>query len=488
MPPDVASSRVTRALREGGVRLLVARGAHSMLSPLVQLGNVEFFVRDLREPVPEVAHGLVIEEAPPSTAAFLLLGRDRPDEVAREIRRRFERGDRCIVARDNEGRYLHTRWVSVRPTYIPELGRCVAPRAGQAYMYDGYTRPEARGKGVDGAIRAFIFARMRDAGFDEVLSYVRGSNAAGLAAARKWQQSAGSVGYVTWRGRTRHLRGRSRVAERLDLIKPAEAAAIEAEREQRQTALREWFQSWLVEPMDKRSTGFSALPDAYFESAGSHIVETLALDPAHDEVLDVGCASGGISRVVAPSARRLVGVDLTAGLVEDIDAESIVCADGAPATFSVADARALPFPPGAFDKVYCTGVIHMLPSHDDAVRAVDELVRVCRPGGTVLVGAVPDAAKRHEEWRLLWRRGDLKQKAKLAVTALLPARMRKTLKRALQREPGHEVAFLKFDLAALAERYRARGLACQIIDYPADYWSEDFRTTRTCLLMQVPQR
>jgi ubiquinone/menaquinone biosynthesis C-methylase UbiE len=137
---------------------------------------------------------------------------------------------------------------------------------------------------------------------------------------------------------------------------------------------------------------------------------------------------------------------MTAGLVADIPHGTITTGGGEPAVFSAADGRALPFAAETFDKVYCTGVIHVVPDRTDAVRIVDELVRVCRPGGTVLVGAVPDEAKRGAEFALLWRRADLRGKLRLAVAKLVPATVRRHLRRSLRR-PEQEVAFLKFDLA-----------------------------------------
>lgn len=47
---------------------------------------------------------------------------------------------------------------------------------GEAYFYDGYTHPDRRSRGVDGAVRAFIFNTMRRAGCRRVYSYVSGNN------------------------------------------------------------------------------------------------------------------------------------------------------------------------------------------------------------------------------------------------------------------------------------------------------------------------
>ncbi|MCA1798549.1 MAG: class I SAM-dependent methyltransferase [Xanthomonadaceae bacterium] len=484
--PMAPTSRLLRAWREGGLRLVVSRGAHAALAPWAAFGFVEFFVRNLGDvdadrPRPD---GVVVEEASADAAGLLLMGREQPDVVAREIRRRFKRGDRCIVARNSDGRYLHSRWISTHPTLVPELDRCIVPGAGQVYMYDGYTRTEARGRGVDSAVRAYIFGTARGAGFREVVSYVRATNTVGLNAATKWQASTGRAHYLRVRRARPWVLADHQLRRRITLIGTATAAELEAERRARTVALKEWFSSWLAEPMDKRSTGFSALPAEYFASAGAHIVSTLEVSE-RDKVLDVGCSSGGISRHVAPAARKFVGVDMTAGLITDIEPDSIRTATGAAAEFAVADGRALPFPHGSFDKVFCTGVIHMLPTHDDALQMICELVRVCQPGGTVLVGAIPDAAKRRQEYRLLWRRANPAGKARLAAALLVPRSVKRIVRRVLQ-QARNEVVFLKFDLELMQEYFSEQGLLAEVVDYPDDYWSEDFRTTRSCLRLRVP--
>ena len=55
-------------------------------------------------------------------------------------------------------------------------------------------------------------------------------------------------------------------------------------------------------------------------------------------------------------------------------------AEGLPAEFVEGDAEALPYPDGSFDAVLsCVGVMFA----PDQERAAAELVRVCRPGGTI---------------------------------------------------------------------------------------------------------
>lgn len=95
-------------------------------------------------------------------------------------------------------------------------------------------------------------------------------------------------------------------------------------------------------------------------------------------VLDVAAGTGSSA---LPAARRGADVTATDLTPELLDVGRAAAAqEGLPLTFEVADAEQLPYGDGAFDVVLsCIGV--MFAPHHQA--AADELVRVCRPGGTV---------------------------------------------------------------------------------------------------------
>jgi ubiquinone/menaquinone biosynthesis C-methylase UbiE len=107
---------------------------------------------------------------------------------------------------------------------------------------------------------------------------------------------------------------------------------------------------------------------------------------AGDRVLDVAAGSGNAAIPAALSGADVVACDLTPELLASgrLHAEQ----RGAHLEWRVADAEALPFSDGEFDKVIsCVGV--MFAPHHQA--AADELVRVCRPGGTVgLINWTPE--------------------------------------------------------------------------------------------------
>ena len=99
---------------------------------------------------------------------------------------------------------------------------------------------------------------------------------------------------------------------------------------------------------------------------------------AGDRVLDVAAGTGNAAVPAALTGARVTASDLT----PELFAAGRKFADrhGVTVQWEEGDAEALPYADGAFDVVLsCVGVM-FAPHHQ---RAADELVRVCRPGGTI---------------------------------------------------------------------------------------------------------
>ena len=99
------------------------------------------------------------------------------------------------------------------------------------------------------------------------------------------------------------------------------------------------------------------------------------------QVLDVGCGPGTILRAAASSARRPrgVGIDLGTGRVRQAQQKN---ADNARLQFFRGDVQELQFESGTFDVVYSRMLLQYV---RDKEKAVGEMVRVCKPGGIVLM-------------------------------------------------------------------------------------------------------
>ena len=98
-----------------------------------------------------------------------------------------------------------------------------------------------------------------------------------------------------------------------------------------------------------------------------------------DTVLECACGTGLLSAVIAGRCRRLTATDFSEKMLAKARKN---CAAFRNATFAFADITALGYPDGSFDKVVAGNVIHLL---DEPFRALAELDRVCRPGGTLII-------------------------------------------------------------------------------------------------------
>jgi SAM-dependent methyltransferase len=114
-------------------------------------------------------------------------------------------------------------------------------------------------------------------------------------------------------------------------------------------------------------------------------------------LLDAGCGTGGFLHwaVAAGAPARVCGVDISPEAVE-------LCASRVPeAELHVAPLRELPFEDAAFDLAVTNDVLQHVPEREIA-DSMDELRRVLRPGGTLLVrtNGGRRASRERPDWRL----------------------------------------------------------------------------------------
>jgi len=122
---------------------------------------------------------------------------------------------------------------------------------------------------------------------------------------------------------------------------------------------------------------YERLMGVWSRSAGRVFLDFLSPPPGL-RWLDVGCGNGAFTDLVMQSHApgEMHGIDPSEGQLAFARARLA----GRHAVFQQGDAMALPFGDNQFDIAVMALVIHFLP---DPVRAVAEMARVVRPGGTV---------------------------------------------------------------------------------------------------------
>lgn len=107
-----------------------------------------------------------------------------------------------------------------------------------------------------------------------------------------------------------------------------------------------------------------------------------AIAPCMDELcLDVAAGTGHVSRALAPHVRAIVALDAVERMLEQ-GVEQARTSGLRNIVFQRGEALALPYPDDIFDLVVTRLSLHHM---SDPRQAVTEMVRVCRPGGRVVL-------------------------------------------------------------------------------------------------------
>ena len=98
-----------------------------------------------------------------------------------------------------------------------------------------------------------------------------------------------------------------------------------------------------------------------------------------DSVLECACGTGGISVHIAPVCKHMTATDFSQGMLRQAAKKLRQFSN---VEVLQADLTSLEFPDASFDAVVAGNVIHLL---DDPRAALNELLRVCKPGGRVIL-------------------------------------------------------------------------------------------------------
>lgn len=145
----------------------------------------------------------------------------------------------------------------------------------------------------------------------------------------------------------------------------------------------------------------------------------------NERILDMGCGRGAVLLMAAQhlTTGRAVGVDLwrsvdqSGNSMEATQRNAIAEQVADRVELHTGDMTALPFGDGSFDVVVSSLAIHNISGNKGRAKAIDEAVRVLRPGGRLMIADIKatrqhqdqltklgmcDVARRRLGWRLWW--------------------------------------------------------------------------------------
>ena len=153
----------------------------------------------------------------------------------------------------------------------------------------------------------------------------------------------------------------------------------------------------IVDQFSRQAIPFSRI--AAHMDAVELLLDMSAVESA-DSVLDVACGPGLVACAFAPHAAHVTGVDITAAMIEQ--ARMRQREQGlSNLSFQVGNAVPLPSADNTFSVVVTRYSFHHFQQPDQALA---EMIRVCRPGGRVLVADVavrPECSAAYDRLEIL---------------------------------------------------------------------------------------
>ena len=145
------------------------------------------------------------------------------------------------------------------------------------------------------------------------------------------------------------------------------------------------------------SSRYGVISERVVRRIESDITGKLRLN-SMDTLLDLGCGTGLISINLSKKVRKATGLDFGQDVL--MRAKRNFQADNSYIELVQGDIITLPFKDEAFSKVLCYSVAMCFQDYEDFTEALIEMLRVCQPGGLVLVGDIPEKNKKE-----LWIKG-----------------------------------------------------------------------------------
>ena len=180
-------------------------------------------------------------------------------------------------------------------------------------------------------------------------------------------------------------------------------------------------QELIVDQFSKQAIPFSTAKTIADEKALQLLIDSVGAS-SEDTVLDVACGGGNVVCAFAGTVRHATGIDMTPAMLERA---RVVAKEKKldNVSWDQGQATALPYPDGAFTIVVTRFSFHHF---IEPLAVLQEMVRVCAPGGRVLVADMhtsTDSAKGAEfnRMELLRDPSHVRALPVAELTALFPA-------------------------------------------------------------------
>lgn len=118
----------------------------------------------------------------------------------------------------------------------------------------------------------------------------------------------------------------------------------------------------------------------FMEQSAVQLLDRIAV-PAGASLLDVACGSGQLALIAARRGAHVTGIDIASNAI--LAARNRARAEGLEVRFDEGDAEDLPYADASFDVVASLYGAMFAPRPE---LVAHELLRVCRPGGTIVMG------------------------------------------------------------------------------------------------------
>jgi ubiquinone/menaquinone biosynthesis C-methylase UbiE len=169
----------------------------------------------------------------------------------------------------------------------------------------------------------------------------------------------------------------------------------------------------IQDQFSRQALPFAAMP-AHSNAEGFELLARAAELTPSDDVLDVACGPGLVACTLGSRVRSMRGLDVVPAMLEQ--ARTRAAAEGlGNVSFDLGDCTRLPYADGAFSKLITRYSFHHLLDPEATLR---EMVRVCRPGGVVVVCDVAPAFEKLDAYNRLEKIRDPSHTAALSPEQL----------------------------------------------------------------------